>query len=79
MSESARQLHLTDSQKDGFWACGTAVYWTVCMLRSDETSYQIRELVGQLIQEASHNEMLLLWIKTHDGHNLRTSLPSIQW
>lgn len=79
LSESAKQLHLTDSQKQGFQACRTAVYWTAYMLQSGETSYQTRELMSQLVLEAGHPEMSLLWIKTYGGHNLCTSLPSVQW
>lgn len=61
--------------------------WESCLLdyvllQSVETSYQIRELTSQLVPEAGRSKMSkisLLWIKTYGGHNLCTSLPSIQW
>lgn len=61
--------------------------WEIClldyvMLQSVETNYQIEELMGQLVLEAGHSKMSkisLLWIKTYGGHNLCTSLPSVQW
>lgn len=39
--------------------------WTACMFQSGETSYQIREFMGQLVLEARHREMSLLWMKTY--------------
>lgn len=48
------------------------------MLQPGETSYQIRELTGQLVLEDEHKEMSLLWIKTYGGHHLCISLRSIQ-